>query len=542
MKTVVIGLLGSTLDRGEKTRRWDFWRPTVAVCQHEDLLVDRLELIHDHKFAKLAHTVTTDIHSVSPETEVITHIADIKNPWDFEEVYGHLYEFARDYDFDPDQEEYLINITTGTHVIQICEFLLAESRHFPAKLLQLSPPSRPNTQGPGQYAIIDLDLSKYDRIAMRYQQEISDDISFLKSGIETKNRQFNQLIERIEHVAGKSRDPILLMGPTGAGKSQLARRIFELKKNRHTLPGNFVEVNCATIRADSAMSSLFGHKKGAFTGAVQARAGLLKTADQGMLFLDEIGELGPDEQAMLLHAIEEKTFLPVGADQHINSDFQLICGTNQDLQQAVAQGRFRQDLLARIDLWTFHLPGLRDRLEDIEPNLLYELERYAQKTGAHVTFNREAWNRFLQFSQSSQAQWTGNFRDLISTVTRMATLAPGGRITHPLVLEEIDRLKRSWGQPREKPHILARFMDAKQLSQLDRFERVQLADAVTVCTQSRTLSEAGRTLFSVSRNKKNNTNDADRLRKYLTRYGLTWKTIQTVYKHDFNPLIYTDLH
>jgi transcriptional regulatory protein RtcR len=106
------------------------------------------------------------------------------------------------------------------------------------------------------------------------------------------------------------------------------------------------------------MSALFGHVKGAFTGAVQSRPGLLRSADGGVLLLDEIGELGLDEQAMLLHAIEDKAFLPVGTDREAQSDFQLGAGTNRDLSQAVRIGRFRDDLLARINLWTFRLPGL----------------------------------------------------------------------------------------------------------------------------------------------------------------------------------------
>ena len=119
----------------------------------------------------------------------------------------------------------------------------------------------------------------------------------------------------IEQVVIGSDAPMLLMGPTGAGKSQLARRIFELKQQRQQIVGRFIEVNCATIRGDQAMSSLFGHVTGAFTGATTDRPGLLRAAQDGMLFLDEIGELGPDEQAMLLREIEEGRFLPVGADE-----------------------------------------------------------------------------------------------------------------------------------------------------------------------------------------------------------------------------------
>ena len=124
------------------------------------------------------------------------------------------------------------------------------------------------------------------------------------------------------------------------------------------------------------MSALFGHVKGAFTGAMRDRPGLLRGANGGLLFLDEMAELGLDEQAMLLRALEEKRFLPLGGDREIASDFQLIAGTNRDLAEAVRTGRFREDLLARIDLWTFRLPGLAERREDIAPNLDYELEQF----------------------------------------------------------------------------------------------------------------------------------------------------------------------
>ena len=526
-KQVAIGLLGTVLDAGKGGNRWEVWRPTVSLCQHEDLLIDRLDLLTQAKFSSLAETVAEDIRSVSPETEVVVHQVEFRDPWDFVDVFGALHRFAKSYLFDLETADYLVHITTGTHVAQICLFLLTEAHYLPAKLIQTSPPKRRNSASPGSYSIIDLDLSKYDRLAARFRQEKKDDISFLKSGIETRNPAFNVLIEEIERVAIHSRDPILLMGPTGAGKSKLARRIYELKKGRRQISGDFIEVNCATIRGDGAMSALFGHKRGAFTGAVQDRPGLLKAADKGILFLDEVGELGLDEQAMLLRAVEEKTFLPVGSDREVTSDFQLLCGTNRDLQAAVTGGRFRDDLLARINFWTYRIPGLNERREDIEPNIQYELERFAERSGTHVGFNKEARDRFLHFATSPAAKWSANFRDLNGAITRMATLAAGGRITVPAVDEEISRLKAGWGEqaPGSPNRLLVEILGAERADHLDHFDQVQLGEVLRICRACNSLSQAGRHLFSVSREQKTRANDADRLRKYLERYGLKWRDV-----------------
>ena len=523
---VVIGLLGTTLDMGKHPDRWQNWRPSVSLCRQPDLIVRRFELLHGKRDSSLAKTVRADMRTVSPETEVRQHEMEFHDPWDFEEVYETLFKFSRQYPFDTESEDYLIHITTGTHVAQICLFLLTESRYMPGRLVQCSPER--DRSSPGTIKIIDLDLSKYDRIASRFRQEQREAVSYLKGGIDTRNSAFNHLIDRIEQVAIATRDPLLLMGPTGAGKSLLAKRIYELKKNRRAVEGAFVEVNCATVRGDAAMSALFGHVKGAFTGAQKDRPGLLRAADKGVLFLDEVGELGLDEQAMLLRALEEKTFLPLGSDDEAHSDFQLIAGTNRDLFAAGRQGRFREDLLARINLWTFSLPGLRNRSEDIEPNLDFELDRFAEKAGRRVTFSREARDTFLAFALSPTANWSGNFRDLNAAVARMATLAPGGRISIDIAEEEIKRLLASWSAPGESPSPvgLQEFLDDRQLEELDLFDRAQLAFVVDVCRRSRSLSDAGRTLFGASRTRKTFSNDADRLRKYLARFGVEFSRIQ----------------
>ena len=528
----VVSFLGTQLDRGAGPDRWSHWRPNVAMCQHEDLLIRRLLLLTERRYHKLYEQVAADIASVSPETTVERIDFGPRDPWDFEEMFDRLYRLAAELAFDPERDDLLVHMTTGTHVAQICLFLLAETRQLPGRLLQTGPP-RKHDAPTGTWQLIDLDLSRFDRLAQRFAQERQVGADLLKSGIATRNAGFNRVIAQLEQIAPRSTAPILLMGPTGAGKSQLARRIHELKKQRHRMPGPFVEVNCATIRGDAAHSTLFGHQKGAFTGAVADRAGLLRAADGGVLFLDEIGELGQDEQAMLLRALEEQRFLPLGSDREVGSNFQLLAGTNRDLGHEVAAGRFREDLLARINLWTFRLPGLAERREDLEPNLDYELERLSALLGRRVHFNVQARARYLAFAHLPTSTWRGNFRDLNASVTRLATLAEHGRITEALVATEIERLTADWARgdgvtdtdptergPRGDDELLGGLLAADQLAALDRFDRVQLAEVVRVCQRSPTLAAAGRELFAASRQQRSAPNDADRVRKYLLRFGI----------------------
>jgi transcriptional regulatory protein RtcR len=527
-KLVAVSSLGTQLDFfGKRTDRWNKWRPNVSLCSQFDLVIDQLHLLHDNHSTKLANTVVDDIATVSPETQVNLHTINFIDPWDFEEVYAKLFDWCKTQQFDTDNCDYLFHITTGTHVGQICCYLLTESRHFPGRLIQTSPDHHNPNKSVGKVQIIDLDLSKYDQLATRFDSEHSEGKDFLKGGIATKNEAFNRLISQIEKVAIRSPEPILLTGPTGAGKSQLASRIYQLKKMRSAVKGALVSVNCATLKGENAMAALFGHTKGAFTGAHTARDGFLLSANNGILFLDEIGELGLEEQAMLLHAIENKHFHPVGSDKTVSSHFQLIAGTNRDLKHHIQQGLFREDLLARINLWTYQLPSLKDRVEDIPANLEFELDRFSQKTGQRVQFNKEAKHAFIKFAQSSKAIWTGNFRDLSSAITRLCTLAESSRITVEDVQEEIQRLVSLWQSVtlEQKPNLLANKLSQQQLANLDDFDRHQLDYVLQVCQQHATMASAGRVLFNVSREQKSSNNDSSRLQKYLAKFGLSWADI-----------------
>jgi transcriptional regulatory protein RtcR len=526
--TVVVSLIGTQLDYvGKRVDRWAKWRPNVSLCSQEDLIINQFHMLHDNHSSRLANNVAVDIESISPETKMVLHSINFKNPWDFEEVYAKLFDWCQQQEFDTDKNDYLFHITTGTHVVQICSYLLTESRHFPGRLIQTSPDHNNKNKSIGRVQIIDLDLSKYDQLATRFDIEHQEGKDFLKGGIETKNEAFNKLITQIEKVAIRSQDPMLLTGPTGAGKSQLATRIFQLKKKRSMLKGVLVSVNCATLKGENAMAALFGHTKGAFTGALKSRDGFLLTANNGVLFLDEIGELGLEEQAMLLHAIENKSFHPVGSDSTVESNFQLIAGTNRDLKKEIEKGAFREDLLARINLWTYELPALKNRKEDIPVNVDYEIDLFAQKTGHRVQFNKEARTDFINFSVSKNALWSGNFRDLSSAITRLCTLADSSRITQSDVAEEVLRLKHAWDPSYELSTnaILEKYLSKQQIDKLDSFDVNQLSYVVDVCEKHSTMASAGRELFDVSRTLKSQPNDSSRLQKYLAKFELKWADI-----------------
>ena len=187
--------------------------------------------------------------------------------------------------------------------------MLFHFKRLPFQMLRLAP----NPEKPG-----DIIMEIYEGDIRKWIASIADSEkrnvaaqTFLKSCIETRNPVFNKLIEEMEHVATHSTAPVLLSGPTGSGKSHLARKIYELRYNKGLVPGSFVEVNCATLQGESVLSNLFGHVRGSFTGATTVRQGLLKTAHEGILFLDEIAEILLQIQVILLKAIEEKKILPL---------------------------------------------------------------------------------------------------------------------------------------------------------------------------------------------------------------------------------------
>ena len=217
------------------------------------------------------------------------------------------------------------------------------------------------------------------------------------------------VLTRVAKVA-RSNTTVLIMGETGTGKELVARAIH--KRSSRTSRA-FVSVNCAAIPHDLIASELFGHEKGAFTGAVQRRLGRFELADGGTIFLDEVGELSPDTQVALLRVLQEREFERVGGRQLIRVDVRVIAATNRDLNAAVAGGTFRQDLFYRLNVFPLEMPPLRERREDIPVLVEYFIDRYARKAGKTI---RRVNKRTLDRLQSYP--WPGNVRELQNVIER----------------------------------------------------------------------------------------------------------------------------
>lgn len=194
----------------------------------------------------------------------------------------------------------------------------------------------------------------------------------------------------------------------------------------------------------------------------------------------------------------------MGSDKEVSSDFQAHSRHPSRPARRCGRGRFREDLFARINLWSYTLPGLAQRPEDLEPNIDHLLLRTVAETGSSVRFNAEARALYLQFAKSAQALWSGNFRDLAASITRLATLADSGRITTAQVQAEIKRLDWLWQHaqnhvPPKAEVDLGDYLSEDAIAQIDLFDRLRLQSVIAVCRASTTLSDAGRKLFDQSR-------------------------------------------
>ena len=241
-----------------------------------------------------------------------------------------------------------------------------------------------------------------------------------KVSIIAKSVPMKQILETIESIKD-SESNIFFTGETGVGKSLLAK-IVHFTSRRQDKP--FLSINCATLTEELLASELFGHERGAFTGAVKTKEGLVEIADTGTLFLDEIAEMAPNLQAKLLKVIEEGEFYRVGGTRPIHVDVRFIAATNQDVRGLISTGKFREDLYYRLNVMEIFIPPLRERRDDVEPLAAYFLKKHLPRSNKKITsFSKEAMAVLGNYS------YPGNVRELENIVERAIILEKGSVIT-----------------------------------------------------------------------------------------------------------------
>lgn len=487
----LIVLLDPDLDRGKKSKRWDRWRPALAVAQREEVRVARIDLLYDPVDQELADTIADDLAALRPGATIESHPLECGDAHGFETVHAAVSSWVIEQPFSPEAQAILVQAGARNSPASIALTAAVTRGRIPGRLLLISPPEGEN--GP-RFETVDLGA---DPESHPEPEPISAE------RLPSRNRAVNALMDHIEKVAGRTDDPIVLHGAAGAGRSTVARWIHAIRRAAGRATGRCVEIDGIEIQ-DDAKAALFGSRR--LAGAFAEAAG-------GTLIIEHVDALPKTSQVALARRLDRPAPDTPG----------VVVSLRGTLTDAVERGVLEDDLLAMLDGWVFEIPPLSTRPEDVEPSVDSALAQARIDLRRDARFEPEARERFLAFAQSRDASWVAGFRSLRASVRRMATLTDDGLITTADVELELERLT---GRPSTQPGMAAMGVDLEavlgpaQFAQLDRFDLVQLADVIEVCRRCETLSDAGRILFAASRLRRKKVNDADRVRKYLMRYGL----------------------
>ena len=304
------------------------------------------------------------------------------------------------------------------------------------------------------------------------QLRLETEMQALKSRVEPEQqmigssppmRELRALIERVAPTDGR----VLIFGENGSGKELVAREIH-LKSGRG---GRFVQLNCAALPRELIESELFGYEKGAFTGALKRKSGLIEEAEGGTLLLDEVGDMAPDTQAKLLRVLQQNEFTPVGSTRPISFDVRIIAATNKNLAEEIEKGTFREDLYFRLNVIPITVPPLRERTSDIPELVDHFLKLYAARNGKRAKVVSPA-----AMQQLMSHSWPGNIRELRNIVERLGILISGEVIDRSDVEQTLGGAGRSVSAPSPISPT-----DAPLKEQLEEFEHRLIADALHRC-------------------------------------------------------------
>lgn len=298
---------------------------------------------------------------------------------------------------------------------------------------------------------------------------VRNEVKYLRASqrapIIAKSSLFRHVIHLAKEVATSPDTPVLIQGETGTGKQVVAQMIHEYSSRRN---GPFLSLNCASIPKELMESELFGHQKGAFTGAITNKQGLLEVADQGTLLLDEIGELSMQGQVKLLHVLEKKAFFKVGGIEEKISTARLIAATNRDLEKEIKENNFREDLFYRLNVVRIQVPPLRERKSDIIPLAKYFLQIFNGKFSKNVKgLSQNIERLFLNY------EWPGNVRELKNVMERGVLLAKKDRLN-------VD-FYAGYGQLRENAYKSIVIQLGEDGSELDQINKMLIEESLKMC-------------------------------------------------------------
>ena len=358
------------------------------------------------------------INALHPDCEV--HVMDMKlsDPTSYLDIFGGLKQHGHAIQEEHGSANFFISVASGTPQMHACWVLLAASGEIPAKILHVRPHRFVTKDFP---PVSEIDLSSDEFPTVRFkssgfridEHEVDVDSARAQLGIVGDHPAMLKALEMGAMLAS-SLAPILITGETGTGKELFARYV-------HALSGRpqdtFIAVNCAAIPEDLVESILFGHKKGAFTGAVDEQTGKFDAANEGTLFLDELGELPLPAQAKLLRVLQDGIVEPIGQTKGHPVDVRIVAATNRELRKQIRKGNFREDLYYRLNVGEIKLPSLRERRSDIPKLVLHILDRLNGSLKRQRRLTTDALSRLQAHN------WEGNIRDLENAIERSVRLS-----------------------------------------------------------------------------------------------------------------------